>query len=203
MDERRNAETRHGGCRRERRDLLLLGLFLQRKLRNVAIPGRRAPISLPTFPRSEPCQTNSTPVHRDTHVRLAMIGAQASGEREYIFSRALVSKMVSAGERESEMTRKIYSRESSPERSSSHGYRSTRCFQPFPVQVLSDYSAIKQEKDTSSDNYHRNPTDFYDSNQLIWFVTARIHGLLPKVLVRMISSILAMFIKKLSDLDVS
>ncbi|KYN34350.1 hypothetical protein ALC56_11457 [Trachymyrmex septentrionalis] len=87
----------------------------------------RAPMSLPTFPRSEPCQTN-----------------------------------------------------------------------PFPVQVLSDYSTIKQEKGTSSDNYHResDPTDFYDSSQLIWFVTARIH-LLPKVLVRMISNILAMLIKKM------
>ena len=74
-----------------------------------------------------------------------------------------------------------------------------------------------------------NPTDFYVSSRLIWFVTARIHvkdeserrersnkascgkaypphnldGLLPKVLVRMISNILAMLIKKLSDLDVS
>lgn len=97
---------------------------------------------------------------------------------QYILS--LVSKMVSAGERESEMTRKIYSRELSrtvqfswivgrgmrycPTLLGLPGYflfisstsRSTRCFQPFPVQVLSDYSTIKQEKDTLSDNYHRN-----------------------------------------------
>ncbi|TGZ57531.1 hypothetical protein DBV15_02270 [Temnothorax longispinosus] len=73
---------------------------------------RRA--NFPTFSQSEPCQTDGTPVPRsarDTYVRFATIGAQASGEREYISSRLCVEGGGRGRKRERDDEREIYSRE--------------------------------------------------------------------------------------------
>jgi len=84
------------------------------------VPGRRFRRHARQFPylhflRSKPCQTGSTPVPRFaaryTYMRVSpKILARASGEREYIFSRAR-RRWRARREGESAMTREIYSRE--------------------------------------------------------------------------------------------